>query len=110
MVGALSPDTVMAFLVSLALVADRVRVAHPDADGAESRHPAREAPALPRAAAALTWPLARCALPIGQLVALRFASDAELPGLVNEVLSGHLTSGKDIKQSVKDWQGDFLRA
>ena len=49
-------------------------------------------------------------LPIKQLVALRFASDAELPGLVEEVLAGRLTSQKDIKQRVRDWQGDFLRA
>lgn len=49
-------------------------------------------------------------LPVKQLVALRFASDAELPGLVNEVLAGQLTTGKDIKLRVKDWQGDFLRA
>lgn len=50
------------------------------------------------------------ALPVKQLVALRFASDAELPALVEEVLAGRLTSGKDIKQRVKDWQADFLRA
>jgi len=46
----------------------------------------------------------------GQLVALRFASDAELPDLVREVLAGRLQSQKDIKMRVKDWQGDHLRA
>jgi Family of unknown function (DUF6526) len=45
-----------------------------------------------------------------QLVALRFASDAELPELVREVLAGRLASAKDIKLRVKDWQADWLRA
>lgn len=45
-----------------------------------------------------------------QLVALRFASDAELPGLVREILAGKLTTVKEIKQGVKNWQGDWLRA
>ena len=45
-----------------------------------------------------------------QLVALRFACDAELPDLVREVLAGQLQSSKEIKQRVKDWQADWLRA
>jgi hypothetical protein len=45
-----------------------------------------------------------------QLVALRFACDEELPGLVREVLNGQLKTSKEIKLRVKDWQGDFLRA
>jgi hypothetical protein len=45
-----------------------------------------------------------------QLVALRFASDSELAGLVQQVLAGELTSQKDIKSRVKEWQADFLRA
>jgi hypothetical protein len=45
-----------------------------------------------------------------QLVALRFASDAELPELVREVLDGKLRSSKEIKLRVKSWQSDFLRA
>jgi hypothetical protein len=45
-----------------------------------------------------------------QLVALRFACDAELPGLVREVLDGQLKTSKEIKLRVKDWQGDWLRA
>jgi hypothetical protein len=44
-----------------------------------------------------------------QLVALRFASDDEMPALVREVLAGSLPSPKAIKQSVKSWQGDYLR-
>jgi hypothetical protein len=49
-------------------------------------------------------------LPIKQLVAMRFASDAELPGLVADVLSGKLTEPKAIKQAIKQWQADHLRA
>ncbi|MBI4487055.1 MAG: hypothetical protein HY655_13685 [Acidobacteria bacterium] len=45
-----------------------------------------------------------------QLVALRFASDEELPDLVREVLAGNLPSQKSIKMRVKNWQADWLRA
>jgi len=45
-----------------------------------------------------------------QLVALRFASDAELPDLVRDVLDGKLATQKEIKLRVKDWQADWLRA
>ena len=45
-----------------------------------------------------------------QLVALRFASDGELPELCREVLEGRLQTGKDIKARVRDWQSDWLRA
>jgi hypothetical protein len=45
-----------------------------------------------------------------QLVALRFASDAELPQLVRDTLDGRLASGNDIKLRIKDWQADYLRA
>jgi hypothetical protein len=45
-----------------------------------------------------------------QLVALRFAGDAELPELVREVLAGKLASSKEIKMRVKNWQADWLRA
>jgi len=49
-------------------------------------------------------------LTVSQLIALRFASDTELPGLVREVLDQKLARGKDIKQKVRDWQADHLRA
>ncbi len=49
-------------------------------------------------------------LTLRQLVGLRFASDAQLPELVREVLGGQLTEEKAIKQKVTDWQADFLRA
>jgi len=45
-----------------------------------------------------------------QLVALRFASDSEIPELVREVVSGKLTTSKDIKLRIRNWQGDWLRA
>ncbi len=45
-----------------------------------------------------------------QLVALRFASDAELPALVRQVLEGQLPNSKAIKKAITDWQGDHLRA
>jgi hypothetical protein len=44
-----------------------------------------------------------------QYVGLRFASDAELPGLVRKVLSGELKTTTDIKKQVGQWQGDYLR-
>jgi hypothetical protein len=45
-----------------------------------------------------------------QLVALRFASDRELPALARQVLEQRLHDRKAIKQLVKEWQGDHLRA
>jgi len=47
---------------------------------------------------------------VGQLVSLRFASDAELPELSRKVLQDKLTDRKAIKQLVRDWEPDFLRA
>lgn len=46
----------------------------------------------------------------GQLVGLRFGSDAELPDLVRQVLNGSLKTPRDIKKAVTHWQGDYLRA
>ncbi len=45
-----------------------------------------------------------------QFVSLRFAGDAELPGLVRKVLDENLTDRKTIKQLITDWQADLLRA
>ncbi len=45
-----------------------------------------------------------------QFVGLRFASDAELPSLVSQVLKDNITSADAIKKMVKDWQADDLRA
>ena len=44
-----------------------------------------------------------------QLIALRFASDAELAGLVRRVLTGELTSRDSIKQAVQHWRADHQR-
>lgn len=49
------------------------------------------------------------ALTINQLVALRFAGDRELPGLVTRVLTDGIQDRKVIKQMVTDWQADDLR-
>jgi Family of unknown function (DUF6526) len=46
----------------------------------------------------------------GQLVALRFASDAELPALCTKVLDERILHGKAIKLLIRDWQGDYMRA
>lgn len=45
----------------------------------------------------------------GQLIALRFASDAEVEELVRAVLAGTLTKPKEIKQRVKHWRADHFR-
>ncbi len=47
---------------------------------------------------------------VRQFVGLRFASDAELPGLVQRVLKGELTEQKAIKAAITDWQADWQRA
>ncbi len=49
-------------------------------------------------------------LTISQFVSLRFASDDELPLLVRKVLDEKLTERKDIKQLIKNWKPDNLRA
>lgn len=46
----------------------------------------------------------------GQLVSLRFASDAELPSLARKVLDEKITQRKVIKQQIKNWRADHLRA
>lgn len=49
------------------------------------------------------------ALRTGQMLALRFASDAELPELVRRTVNGEFTTNKEIKQAVRNWRGDYLR-
>jgi uncharacterized membrane protein YciS (DUF1049 family) len=46
---------------------------------------------------------------IGQFVALRFASDAELSALARKVLDEKLKERNAIKRLVKNWKPDFLR-
>lgn len=47
---------------------------------------------------------------LAQLIALRFASDAELPALARKVLDEKIGERKAIKAMVQNWQADELRA
>ena len=47
-------------------------------------------------------------LSVDQLIGLRFASDAELPALVEKTLGGNLNR-KQIKESIKIWKPDNWR-
>ena len=49
-------------------------------------------------------------LSISQFVSLRFASDAELPALARKVLDEKIDQRKAIKQLIKNWKPDYLRA
>lgn len=44
-----------------------------------------------------------------QLMAIRFAGDAEMPDLVRDVLDNNVTDRAAIKGKVKDWQPDHWR-
>jgi hypothetical protein len=57
-------------------------------------------PALSQQCGTLTSP---------QIIALRFAGDDELEELVSAVVSGKLSSSKDIKQAIKNWRTDTFR-
>ncbi len=48
-------------------------------------------------------------LKAGQLVAIRFAPDDEVPDLVRRILSGELTTQGDIKRAIQRWRADHLR-
>lgn len=48
-------------------------------------------------------------LSTGQLIALRFAGDAEVVELTRMVLDQKITGQKDIKQKIRDWRADHLR-
>ena len=47
---------------------------------------------------------------VNQMVSLRFASDAELPELARKVLDEKIGERKPIKQLIKNWRADYLRA
>ena len=44
-----------------------------------------------------------------QLIALRFASDEELPDLAQRVVQGDFDSQKAIKAAIRDWRPDLVR-
>jgi membrane protease YdiL (CAAX protease family) len=56
----------------------------------------------------LTGKLLPSNLRVGQIVALRFAPDAEFPALAEKAATGHL-SQKEIKESIQNWKADFYR-
>jgi len=56
----------------------------------------------------LTGKLLSSSLSIAQIVALRFASDAEFVALANRAATEKLSS-KEIKEAIKSWRGDFYR-
>lgn len=43
------------------------------------------------------------------IVALRFASDEELPALVQQVLDEKFAKPAEVKRAIKQWRGDSLR-
>ena len=49
------------------------------------------------------------ALTTGQMIALRFASDEELAGLMQQTLDNKFANTKEIKQAIQAWRGDYLR-
>lgn len=49
-------------------------------------------------------------LSLSQLIALRFASDQEVPHLMDRIRSGEITTKHDIKLAVQHWRADHLRA
>ena len=49
-------------------------------------------------------------LHLRHLIGLRFAGDAELPGLVERCLRGELTTTDAVKRAVQDWRVDTIRA
>ena len=48
-------------------------------------------------------------LTTAQFIALRFASDDEVPDLTRRALDGELKTQADIKRAIKNWRPDTLR-
>jgi Family of unknown function (DUF6526) len=49
-------------------------------------------------------------LTLGQIIGLRFASDAEMPDLVRRCLTGEFSTADEVKRQIKDWRPDYVRA
>ena len=49
-------------------------------------------------------------LRLRQLIGLRFASDAELPALVERCLRGELATADAVKREIREWRSDYVRA
>lgn len=45
----------------------------------------------------------------GQLIALRFAGDAEAADVVRKILDENITKQDDIKKLIRDWRADHFR-
>ena len=48
-------------------------------------------------------------LSLDHLIGIRFASDGEVPHLVDRMLSGELVTRDDVKRAVQHWRPDHLR-
>jgi len=45
-----------------------------------------------------------------QLIAIRFASDAEVPHMLDRIINGEIKTQDEIKRAVQHWRSDHLRA
>ena len=48
-------------------------------------------------------------LTVQQIVALRFASDAELSTLIDQAAAGTLKTSQEIKAAIRTWRPDYVR-
>ena len=49
------------------------------------------------------------ALPVGFIIALRFASDEELPTLARQAVDRKFAKPADLKRAISNWRGDYHR-
>ena len=49
-------------------------------------------------------------LSLDQLIAIRFASDAEVPHMVDRITQGEIRTQDEIKRAIQHWRPDHLRA
>jgi hypothetical protein len=45
-----------------------------------------------------------------QLIAIRFASDAEVPHMLDRITKGEIRTQDEIKRAIQHWRPDHLRA